>query len=94
MEGNMKAVIVAAALAALYMVLNVGPAFSQGGLLTPAQRRAYHACLYGAWVHDYCRENSRAFPACVAAFGGANFPLDGRRFTDEYCWFAAQDLTH
>ena len=46
----MKALVVATALAVGCFVLNVAPAFSQDkwGLLTPAQRRAYHACLYGA----------------------------------------------
>jgi hypothetical protein len=63
------------------------------GLLSPTQREAYHACLYAAWVADYCKENSRAMGACIIANGGGKFPLGDRRFTDEYCWYAAQDVS-
>jgi hypothetical protein len=70
------------------------PASAQDGwgLLTPVQARAYHACLYAAWVEDYCHENSRAIGACIIANGGGKFPLDDRRFTDDYCWHAAQRI--
>ena len=64
----------------------------QWGLLTPAQRQAYQACLYAAWVHDYCHENARSVGACILANGGASFPVDGQRFTDDYCWYAAHDV--
>jgi hypothetical protein len=68
------------------------PAQGRWGLLTPEQRRAYQACLNAAWVYDYCRENSRSVSACIIANGGANFPMEGYRFTHEYCWYAAQNL--
>jgi hypothetical protein len=65
----------------------------QWRLLTPTQRRAYHACLYAAWIYDYCKENSPAVGACIVAFGGGRFPLDGQHYySDEYCWAAAQNL--
>jgi len=68
------------------------PAQGRWGLLTPEQRRAYQACLNAAWVYDYCSENARSVSACIIANGGANFPMDGYRFTHEYCWYAAQSL--
>jgi hypothetical protein len=64
----------------------------QWGLLTVDQRRAYQACLYAAHIYDYCHENARSVGACIIANGGANFPVDGHRFTDDYCWYAAQDV--
>jgi len=68
------------------------PAQQRWGLLTPEQRRAYQACLYSAWVYDYCRENARSVGACIIANGGTSFPVDGHRFTNDYCWYAAQNL--
>ena len=90
----MRALVIAAALLASYLLTPGSPALAQdpGGMLSPAQRRAYHACLYAAWVEDYCRENSRAPGACVVANGGGRFPLADLRFTDDYCWHAAQRL--
>ena len=69
-----------------------GPPQGRWGLLTPEQRRAYQDCLYAAWIYDYCHENARSVAACIIANGGANFPLEGRRFTHEYCWYAAQNV--
>jgi hypothetical protein len=28
-----------------------------GGELTPSEKRAYHACLYGTFIHSYCHFN-------------------------------------
>ena len=91
----MRALVIAATLLASYLLTPGSSALAQdqGGILSPAQRQAYHACLYAAWVEDYCRENSRALGACVVANGGGRFPLADRRFTDDYCWHAAQTFS-
>lgn len=61
-------------------------------LLTPHQARAYHACLFEAWIQDYCRWNSPGYARvqCLAANGAGQFPLDGHWVSNEYCWSAAQ----
>ena len=90
----MKVLVTAAMLVVGLFLINAAPAFSEQrwGLLTPAQTRAYHACLFESWIQDYCRENSRAFGQCVIANGGGKYPLAGWRFTDDYCWYTAQGL--
>ena|ERR1700730_4460470 len=41
--------------------------------MTPAQKRDYHACLYAAYIDDYCRYNyqgsfsEQSFRECVIA---------------------------
>jgi hypothetical protein len=91
----MRTSVIAAILVASYCLVRGAPIHAQesGGLLSPEQRRAYHACLYAAWVADYCKENSRAINACIVANGGGRFPLGDRRYTDDYCWFAAHDVS-
>jgi hypothetical protein len=98
----MRALIVAAALV-VGLAANCSESFAQdpyGVLLTPRQMRAYHACLFEAWIEDYCHRNSarptasydRVFAACVVANRGGRFPLPGRDWsnTDDYCWNAAR----
>lgn len=73
-----------------------------GALFTPVESRAYRACLFAAWIEDYCYGNSarwtstyeRVFASCIAANGGGRFPLEGRTVlnTDDYCWAAAHDV--
>ena len=101
----MKALVLAATLIVSQAFINCSPLYAEdrsGVLLTPTEMRAYRACLFAAWVEDYCRENSfrltanwnRVFAACVAANGGGRFPLvspDWHR-TDEYCWNAARGV--
>jgi hypothetical protein len=91
----MKTVIAVWCLLGGCLLIDCAPAFAgEGwGLLTPEQRRAYQACLYAAWVQDYCEENSRSVGPCIIANGGGRFPLEGRRFTHNYCWYAAQNLS-
>jgi len=91
----MKVLVIMTTLVAGVVLTRCLPAFAEDrwGLLTPTQERAYHACLYAAWVEDYCRADSHAFAQCVIANGGGKFPLDGRRFTDDYCWYAAHAVT-
>ncbi len=90
----MKAAVVAATLVVGYMAFSAPPASAEErwGLLTPMQTRAYHACLFEAWVQDWCRETSHAYQQCVIANGGGRYPLEGRRFTDDYCWYTAQGM--
>lgn len=71
-------------------------------LLTPLEARAYHACLFAAWIENYCYGNSarptanydRVLATCIAANGGGRFPLEGRTLfnTDDYCWAAAHSV--
>jgi hypothetical protein len=91
---HMKVPVTAATLVVGLFLINPGPAFSQerGGLLTREQTRAYHACLFEAWIQDYCGANSRAYGQCLVANGGERYPLGDRRFTDDYCWYTAQGL--
>ena len=99
----MKVLVMAATLVAGGFLFNSFPAFAQQRsalLLTPAETRAYHTCLFAAWVEDYCRANSwrltasydRVYSGCVAANGGGKFPLGARNWynTDDYCWRAAR----
>jgi hypothetical protein len=64
--------------------------------------RAFNACLYAAWVEDYCRNiafwsSSRSFGesflACVYANKGGKFALVGRIWynTEEYCKIRTHD---
>ncbi len=99
----MKALFVAATLAGAYFLCDGTLASAQGVLLTRAETRAYHACLYAAWVEDNCRIRSgrlgehfdRVYPTCTA-WTDRLFPLDSRRFwqnNNEYCWNAARAVT-
>jgi hypothetical protein len=57
--------------------------------------KALDACLFAAWVADYCRMHNHWFArdydeslrACVLTNGGGRFPLDGRTAfnTEDYC---------
>lgn len=91
----MKNLVTAAALVAGLSVLMPVQAFSGSlsGLLSPEQSRAYHACLFEAFIQDYCKENSLAYGQCVIANGGGRYPINGQLFTDDYCWHTAQGLT-
>jgi hypothetical protein len=101
----MKALIGGVALC-LGLFLMSGPSATAGErdgvLLTPAEGRAYRACLFEAWIQDYCAGNSwrptstadRVHATCIAANGGGRFPLEGRTSanTDDYCWAAAHNV--
>ncbi len=100
----MKVVVTAVTLVVGYFLISSSQALARQQsalLLTPAETRAYHACLFAAWVEDYCSANSwrltasgdRVHSACVVANGGGRFPLDDSRHwynTDDYCWSAAR----
>ncbi len=101
----MKALVMAATLVAGHCLISSSSAFAQeryGVILTPRESRAYHACLFAAWIEDYCSGNSwrptssadRVFPSCVIANGGGRFPLNGRTRdnTDDYCWSVARQI--
>jgi hypothetical protein len=62
--------------------------------LTPAQVREFEACMYAAWVEDYCESTYWTFPrtsprvrACVRANSGDRFPVEHHfPYRDEdYC---------
>jgi hypothetical protein len=49
-------------------------------LLSRSEKKAYHACLYGSFIDDYCRfhawgSSEAAFYECVIANGAARSPL-------------------
>jgi hypothetical protein len=93
----MRVLLTAATLVVVHFLINCAPAFAQErwSLLTPAETRAYHACLTAIWVEDYCRSTAwrvfvrydRTYPACVLANRGRIYPLAGSHFfdRDEYC---------
>jgi hypothetical protein len=68
--------------------------------LTPAEKHAFHACLYTAYIDDYCRNNSQpflspqAFGECVIAHGTGRFPVSDRPYwtfgIQDYCRALAQ----
>jgi hypothetical protein len=89
----MKVVVVAATLiAGLFLINTSSVSADERWGLTREQTRAYHACLFESWIQDYCHGNSVAYSQCVIANGGGRYPLDGRRFTEDYCWYTAQGL--
>jgi hypothetical protein len=94
----MKPLILATALAVTQILSCAAPASSQARPSFAHQlpsKRAYHACLYEAWVQEYCRATAgrwgsyeRVLPACILANRGGRFPLVGAYWdhTDDYCW--------
>ena len=91
----MRTLSVAIALVGGAVLANSSAAYAGDGgatMLTREQMHAYHACLYEAWLHDWCHTNSLAYPQCVLANAGGRYNLDGRRFTEDYCWYTAQGL--
>jgi hypothetical protein len=72
-------------------------------LLTPSQRRVYHACLTQDWIAEYCRANAwgilstfnRTYVACVAAQHHGEFVVNGRPGfvnMEGYCWDKAHRI--
>jgi hypothetical protein len=67
--------LVAASLVTAQILVSASPVLAGGYFPPPAEKRAYHACLYGHWIADYCRIDARAFSHrafydCVVANGG------------------------
>src|ERR1700731_2460933 len=67
--------------------------------LTPTEQRAFEACIFAAWVEDYCESTYWGFSpisdrvrACVRANGGGRFPLEVHHlYSDEdYCRIAVE----
>jgi hypothetical protein len=91
----------AAALVAGHVLIGSGSVSAQEQFrpLTPAEQRAFEACVFAAWVEDYCESTYWGFSpisarvrACVRANGGGRFPLERHHLqTDEdYCRSAVQ----
>jgi hypothetical protein len=66
---------------ACQMLMNSSPllAGDDARLLTGAQKKAYHACLYASFIDDYCRfhawgSTAAAFRECVIAQGAGRIP--------------------
>jgi len=90
----MQAIVLIASLVVGLFLSSLNSAVAQDrfALLTRAQTRAYHACLFEAWIQDYCHWHSSAYGQCVIANGGGKYPLEGRFFTEDYCWSTAQSF--
>jgi hypothetical protein len=68
--------------------------------MTPAQKRAYHACLYSAYVDDYCRyhyqglfQSEQQFRECTVTNKGGRYPLGYATWgwgIEDYCRAAVQ----
>ncbi len=97
----MRTRMIWAALVLGISLINSSGSFAQDRvLLTPSEARAYRACLWEAWIEDWCHGNSARFSAnydrvyagCIAANGGGRFPMERRNWTntDDYCWASAQ----
>jgi len=57
---------VAFAICQIIFSSSVGLAGEYGRILSPGEKRAYHACLYASFIEHYCR--SHAWPWSEAAF--------------------------
>ena len=64
----------ASLLVGCYLIVGSSPVLAQDGsrLLTPAEKKVYHACLYASFINSYCRYNAwgpsaAAFQECVIA---------------------------
>ncbi len=72
---------VAVVLTACGVLLGSSPLLARdSGLLTPAEKRAYHACLYASFIDNYCRFNAwgssdSAFRECLIANGAGTIPI-------------------
>jgi hypothetical protein len=104
----MKILLVAAVLASLFLGTGLGivteafAGYKEAALLSRPQQRAYRACVFEAWIEDWCHRNAarptatyeRVYRECVVVNGGGRFPLAGRTWfnTDDYCWAAAHSI--
>jgi hypothetical protein len=101
MQGNIMrdhASSTTAALVSIFLVLIQVSAYAQPRiLLSPSQRRVYHACLTQDWIAEFCRANAwgifstydRTYAGCVAAQHHGEFVVNGRpRLVnmEGYCW--------
>ena len=69
--------LVLAVLVACGLLIKSSPLLAEDnyGLLSPAEKRVYHACLYAHWIDSYCRfhawgYNELSFRDCVIANDG------------------------
>jgi hypothetical protein len=67
--------------------------------MTPAQKRAYHTCLYSAYINDYCRYNyqgaqsDQQYRECTVANEGGKYPIGYHTWgwgIEDYCRAAVQ----
>lgn len=83
-----------AAVMAILQIMMIPSALVAGErwqLLTPSEKKAYHACLYASFINDYCRfhawgSSEAAFRECVIANGAGRvrfgFPYWGLGIND------------
>jgi hypothetical protein len=74
--------VIAVALLSLSAPLRAGDG---SRMLTPSEKRAYHACLYVSFIENFCRFNAwgtaeAAFRECIISQGAGRLPLDVPRW--------------
>jgi hypothetical protein len=100
----MKSAYLIGAVLLIQAPLGTSLAIGQERPLARAEQKGYDACLYAAWVDDYCRYHSwsifvsyeRAFRACISANKGGRFPVErpGLPSAENYCWTAVHESRH
>ena len=70
---------VAFAICQIIFSSSVGLAGEGGRILSPGEKRAYHACLYASFIERYCHSHAwpwseAAFRECVIANGAGRMP--------------------
>jgi hypothetical protein len=63
-------------------------------LLSPRERRVYHACMTESWIQSWCHWHAwwHRYPQCVLANGGGVYPTDAYGNWDRHCRSMAQGL--
>ncbi len=64
----------------VWVLIASSPLFAQNALMSRAEKRVYHACLYAHWIDGYCRVHSwsffsDAFSDCIIANSGCQCAL-------------------
>ncbi len=72
--------LITGVLVACGMLITSSAVFAQNALMSRAEKRIYHACLYAHWIDGYCRVHSwsifsDAFSDCIIANNGCQCAL-------------------
>jgi hypothetical protein len=81
----MRIRLVVGAAVAGQILMSSSPVLAQDRLLTPSEKREFHACLYAAYIDDYCRFHAQgfseqAFRECVISNRGGRISVEVRLF--------------
>jgi hypothetical protein len=86
----MKALIAAATLSACVMASSAG--FCEPRLLARNQFATYHACLYDAWIRNWCHWHDVEYEQCVISYRGGRYVNDSPLYSDDYCYAVARGV--